>query len=275
MRKTVLNGCWFATALLLVGSIGSVATAQKTPAKPKTDNASSREVHVRIIERNGDEVREIERTFRMDGLSDPERDRMVTRLIDSVKAARTDGGKRRMTIIVEDNGDGRVTTRERDTSRNRSNDVYAWRDRTLRPGAPWFDRNWEFEFRRGADSMAHAMNRFRFSFPRDLDRRLARPFEDWSRGFNAGVKPSTIRGLDAYTNNPDRNQLTVRFTAPAKGDVLIVLTNPKGKEVARREVKNFSGEFIGQMELGRNPQGAYFITVTQNEDGAVKRVVVE
>lgn len=276
MKKTVLAGCWFATALLLVGVTGNIATAQKTPPKAKADAKMPHEVNVRIIERNGDEVREIERTFRMDGLSDPERDRMVMRLVDSVKAARTNGGKRRMTIIVEDNGDGRATTRERDRSPNRTNDVYTWRNRTPRPGNDFgFNRNWEFEFRRGADSMADAMSRMRFNFPRDLDRRLARPFEDWSRSFNANVKPSTIRGLDAYTNNPDRNQLTVRFTAPAKGNVLIVLTNPKGKEVARREVKDFSGEFIGQMDLGRNPQGTYFVTVTQNDDGAVKRVVVE
>lgn len=275
MRKTVLRGCWFAAALLLTGGFGSLATAQKTPSKPKADAKETREVNVRIIERNGNEVREIERTFRTDGLSDPERDRMVMRLIDSVKAARTDGGKRRMTIIVEDNNDNRIITRERNTSRNRANDVYTWRGPSTRPGAPWFNQNWEFEFRRGADSLADAMNRMRFNFPKDLDRRLARPFEDWSRGFNAGVKPSTIRGLDAYTNNPDRNQLTVRFTAPTKGNVLIVLTNPKGKEVARREVKDFSGEFIGQVDLGRNPQGTYFVTVTQNEDGAVKRVVVD
>ncbi len=275
MKKTVLWGRRFATALLITGGFSNLVTAQSTKPNAKTAAKESREVNVRIIERNGDQVQEIERTFRTDGLSDPERDKMVTRLVDSVKAARTNSGKRRMTIIVEDNDD-RTTTRERTPSRNRSNDIYTWRHRNAQPGNDFgFNRNWEFEFRRGADSLADAMNRMRFSFPRDLDRRLARPFEDWSRSFNAGIKPSTIRGLDAYTNNPDRNQLTVRFTAPAKGDVRIVLTNPKGNEVARREVKNFSGEFIGQMDLGRNPQGTYFVTVTQNEDGAVKRVVVD
>ena len=90
-----------------------------------------------------------------------------------------------------------------------------------------------------------------------------------------GGKSSTIRGLDAFPNNPDRNQLNVRFTAPVKGDVRIVVANPAGKEVAKRTLKDFSGEFVGQIDLGRNPTGTYFITVTQNEDGAVKRIVVE
>ena len=69
--------------------------------------------------------------------------------------------------------------------------------------------------------------------------------------------------------------LNVRFTAPAKGDALIVVTNPKGKEVARRELKEFSGEFVGQVDLGRKAEGVFFVTVTQNEDGAVRRIVLK
>jgi hypothetical protein len=89
------------------------------------------------------------------------------------------------------------------------------------------------------------------------------------------AKPSSVRGLDVYPNNPDKDQLNIRFTAPAKGDVSIVVTNTKGKEVARKDISDFSGEFIGQINLGRKAEGTYFVTVTQNEDGAVKRVVVD
>jgi hypothetical protein len=106
-----------------------------------------------------------------------------------------------------------------------------------------------------------------------MDRQFVRPFEDWNRNMN--TKPSSIRSLEAYPNNPDHNQLNLRFTAPAKGDVNIIVTNTKGKEVAHRELNDFSGEFIGQIDLGKNSQGTYFITVTQNEDGAVKRVVID
>lgn len=273
MKKTVLSGYRFVTALLLAAAVSNAAVAQKKelPTK-KTDD---REVNVRIIERNGDEVREIERTYKIDGMTDPERDKMVMKLVDSLKATRKDGRKRQMTIIVEDNDGDRVVTRERIRPNDRrSADVYAWRNRTPRPGAPlWNDREWQFEFRREADSLADRMSRFRFQFPRDFDRQIARPFEDWAR--NMGTKTSTIRGLEAYPNNPDRNQLNLRFTAPAKGDVSIVVTNPKGKEVAKRDIKDFSGEFVGQIDLGKNPKGAYFVTVTQNEDGAVKRIVIE
>lgn len=275
MKKTVFAWHRFVPVLLLTGGLSGIAIAQKSESpKPKS---KGNEVNVRIIERNGDQVKEIERTYRIDGMTDPERDKMVMKLVDSLKAARKgSNSKRQMTIIVEDNDGDRIVTRER-TSPNRKGipgDVYVQRGRTPRSGSdPWSNQTWQYEFRRGSDSLADRLNRFKLQIPRDWDRQLARPFEDWAR--NVNVKPSSIRGLDAYPNNPDHDQLNVRFTAPAKGDVTIIVTNPKGKEVARREIKDFSGEFVGQIDLGKKPQGTYFVTVTQNEDGAVKRIVVE
>ncbi|WP_077922155.1 T9SS type A sorting domain-containing protein [Spirosoma sp. 209] len=271
MKKTVFAGYRFASVLLLMGTLSSVAVAQKNESSDK--KAADRDVNVRIIERNGNEVREIERTYRIEGMTDPERDKLVMKLVDSLKATRKDGGKRQMTIIVEDGEGDRIVTRERYRTDGKPGDAWVMRNRLPRTGISPRNREWEFELRRGADSLADRMDRFRFQFPRDFDRQFARPFEDWARNLN--TKTSTIRGLDAYPNNPDRNQLNVRFTAPAKGNVTIIVTNPKGKEVARRELNDFSGEFVGQIDLGKKPQGTYFITVTQNEDGAVKRIVVD
>jgi hypothetical protein len=274
MKKTVILLRRFVPALFIIGSVSGIATAQKAGSSTKND-----EVNVRIIERNGDEVRETERTYHVNGLTDPERDRLVMKLVDSLKTARkAKGGKRQMTIIVEDNDGDRIVKRERITPRIKRapNDIYVQRGKIPRLQNDQWGKDgqtWRYEFRRGADSLADRLNRFKMQIPRDWDQQLVRPFEDWSRNFTN--KPSTIRGLDAYPNNPDRGQLNVRFTAPAKGDVSIIVTNPKGKEVARREIKDFSGEFVGQIDLGKNTQGAYFITVTQNEDGAVKRIVID
>ena len=273
MKKTVFAGSRFVPALLLAVTLSGVATAQKT-ATPSPKSGKD-DISVKIIERNGSEIREIERTYHVNGMSDPERDKLVMKLVDSLKASRKDGSRRQMTIIVEDNdGDQRIT-RERFNPGKRG----AFGDAYVRGKLPqanrdfWNGKTWQYEFRRGADSLTDQFNRFKFQMPKDFDRQIARPFEDWARNFNS--KPSTIRGLDAYPNNPDHNQLNVRFTAPSKGDVSIVVTNPKGKEVAKRDIKDFSGEFVGQIDLGKHPQGTYFITVTQNEDGAVKRIVVD
>ncbi len=275
MKKTVFVHSRFVPAFLLLIGLSSIATAQKTESTaPKSVD---KEISVRIIERNGTDVRETERTYRIDGMTDQEKDRMVMKLVDSLKANRKGAGSRRqMTIIVEDTDGDRVVTRERmNSGRDRApDDAYARRGSQSRSNRDsWNGQTWQYEFRRGADSLADQMSRFRFQMPRDWDRQLARPFEDWARNFSS--KPSTIRGLDAYPNNPDRNQLNVRFTAPSKGDVSIVVTNAKGNQVVRRDLKDFSGEFVGQIDLGKKAQGAYFITVTQNEDGAVKRILVD
>ncbi|MVM40092.1 T9SS type A sorting domain-containing protein [Spirosoma sp. HMF3257] len=274
MKKTVLAVSRFTPVLLLAVAFGGVAQAQQTESS--SPKSATNEVNVRIIERNGDEVREVERTYRMDGMTDPQRDKLVMKLVDSLKATRKDGRKRQMTIIVEDNDSDRIVSRRRmgPGMKRIPDDAYAFRNRLPRNDRNFQDnQTWQYEFRRGADSMADQLRRFKLEFPKDFDRQLIRPFEDWSR--NLGGKPSTIRGLDAFPNNPDRDQLNVRFTAPSKGDVSIIVTNPKGKEVAKREIKDFSGEFVGQIDLGKKAQGTYFITVTQNEDGAVKRIIVE
>lgn len=275
MRKTDFVRCRFVQAVVLTLGLSGLAVAQNP--KSTAPGSADKKVNVRIIERNGTDVRETERTFRIDGMTDPERDRLVMKLVDSLKARQKGpGSKRQMTIIVEDTDGDRIVTRERTTPGNgrAPADAYARRNRQPQTNRESRDnQTWQYEFRRGADSLADQMSRFRFQMPRDWDRQLARPFEDWARNFS--TKPSTIRGLDAYPNNPDRNQLNVRFTAPAKGDVVMSVTNSKGKEVARRELTDFSGEFVGQIDLGKKPQGAYFITVTQNDDGAVKRIVVD
>ena len=275
MKKTDFVRYRFVPAVLLTAGLSGLTMAQK--ADTSAPIPAGKEVNIRIIERNGTDVRETERTYHIDGMTDPERDRLVMKLVDSLKATRKgSAGKRQMTITVDDTNGERTITKERSVpGKNRAPaDVYVRRGRQPRTSVdPWTNQTWQYEFRRGADSLADQMSRFKFQFPRDWDRQLARPFEDWARNMNG--KPSTIRGLDAYPNNPDRNQLNIRFTAPAKGDVSIVVTNTKGKEVARRDLKDFSGEFVGQIDLGKKPPGTYFLTVTQNEDGAVKRVLID
>jgi hypothetical protein len=270
MKKTAFIWTRFVPVLLLTSSLSGITLAQK--AKSTAPKAAENEMNVRVIERNGNEVREIERTYRIDGLSDLERDKLVMKLVDSLKTARKGSGKRQMTIIVDDNHGDRIVTRERNA--RVPGDALArrnWQPKT-NTGPFGDNRTWRYELRRGADSLALNLDRLQFQF-KDMDRQFVRPFEDWNRNMNS--KPSSIRGLDAYPNNPDHNQLNLRFTAPAKGDVNILVTNTKGKEVARRELKDFSGEFIGQIDLGKSSQGTYFITVTQNEDGAVKRIVID
>ncbi|ARK09888.2 T9SS C-terminal target domain-containing protein [Fibrella sp. ES10-3-2-2] len=332
MKKTVNTLLQFVLGTCLTTGLTGTVLAQ-TPAPAKT----SGEMRLKVTERNGNELREIERTYRLDGMTDAKRDAIVNKLIDSLRATRK-GKDSQISVTIEDE---RGTDRIRFNNRNGATQdavggiqvmpgpgsrVRGYTYSTPRtPGAPatprtprtpkspdvviaprdfeidgtfTFDddslggrRTRVFRFdRRNLDSMAKNMKEFGYRVEREfapladrlsrvqglrgLDERLAMPFETWSRA-GGGTQASTIRGLDAYPSNPDKFMLNVRFTAPGKGDALIVVTNPKGKEVARRELKDFTGEFVGQIDLGRKAEGVFFVTVTQNEDGAVRRVVLK
>ncbi|KAB7732930.1 T9SS type A sorting domain-containing protein [Rudanella paleaurantiibacter] len=235
--------------------IGLAVTPTLAQQSSKNKTAEGEDVTIKIIERNGDQVRETTRTYKLN--SNDDRDQIAMKLVDSIKAARPNERNRQMTIIIDQIDGTRV--------RERPGDVYARR--------PYVSPNWQYNFRMNVDSLVTNTERF---FRRDIEPELNRAFDGWSRTYNVRNKPSTIRGLSAYPNNPDKDQLNVRFTAPAKGDIQIVVTNAKGKEVARRELKDFSGEFVGQIDLGKKGSaGVYFLSVTQNEDGAVQRVVIE
>ena len=94
----------------------------------------------------------------------------------------------------------------------------------------------------------------------------------WS---NEEMASGSVRSLNAYPNNPDNGVLNLRFSTPEPGDVHITVTDTQGKEVGKKTIKDFSGEFVGQIELKKNTKGTLFVTVVQNEDGTVRRVLLK
>jgi hypothetical protein len=93
---------------------------------------------------------------------------------------------------------------------------------------------------------------------------------------NGTTSSRTVKALHAYPNQPSNGRLNITFQTPEKGDVTIVVTDVEGKEVAREKVKDFFGKYLGQVELKRGGEkGTYFVTVSQGNDGAVRRVVIE
>ncbi len=106
--------------------------------------------------------------------------------------------------------------------------------------------------------------------------------EEFKRNFNIDMKDfdfmnesKTVKALKIYPNKPFDNKLNLKFHAPEKGDVNVVVTDINGKEVGSQKFKDFQGDFMGQVDLKKNVKGTVFVTVTQGEDGTSKRVVIE
>ncbi len=85
----------------------------------------------------------------------------------------------------------------------------------------------------------------------------------------------TIQGLSGKQNQPFNGKLNVRFKAPTKGNVTIAVSDVNGKEIATETVKDFQGDYFGQIDLKKASAGVYFLRVTQGNDGAVRRVEVK
>ena len=85
----------------------------------------------------------------------------------------------------------------------------------------------------------------------------------------------TIQGLSGKQNQPFNGKLNVRFKAPQKGNVTIAVSDVNGKEIATETVKDFQGDYLGQIDLKKASAGIYFLRVTQGNDGAVRRVEVK
>ena len=85
----------------------------------------------------------------------------------------------------------------------------------------------------------------------------------------------TVHGLSAEPNQPFNGKLNVEFTAPEKGNVTIAVTDVNGKEIASEVLKDFQGDYLGQIDLKKAAAGVYFLRVTQGNDGAVRRVEVK
>jgi hypothetical protein len=105
--------------------------------------------------------------------------------------------------------------------------------------------------------------------------------EDFGSKFNGGNfnfdmagSSKTVKDLNAFPNKPNNNKLNVKFEAPEKGDVTIRVTDLTGKEIGIEKLQDFSGEYIGQIDLKGNSKGTVFVTVVQGDDGSTRRVVL-
>jgi hypothetical protein len=244
--------------------VGFDAQAQSKENKKQTT------IKIKVVEKNDSRTRVIERNYTTDLMSDGEQKAFVDKVLDSLGL---DGsGQKQISIIVD--SDDEVSQNDQDRHRviirekkpNTSHEPMLWRD-----------DNHTFRF--DTDEMEGSIHRIEKDMrPRievlrkDMERFGDRMGNLWT---NDLMQAGSVRGLNAYPNNPNNGVLNLRFNAPEAGDVVITVTDTQGKEVGRKSIKDFSGEFVGQVEIKKNIQGTLFVTVVQNEDGAVRKIALK
>lgn len=286
------------TLIALVVGLGVATTAMSQDDKKENRESNKDKVTVRISmsEEKDGKTETIEKTYTYNNLSDSEREEKIKAVVDSLRATNKDATNRRLSVTIEE-GDApmrekirkeeRVVIVPKDGKSREKTRVYKYGPGDSRVET-WNDGKRHYEFNFDEKAFADRMKRVEKEIAPKM-KKLEHDMDEWGRNFepkfrefwhgdiNMGSsgKAATIRGLEAFPNNPEKDELNVRFYAPNKGDVTITVTDTKGKQVSKKEIKDFSGDYIGQLDLHKNSKGIYFISVIQNEDGAVKRIVVE
>lgn len=272
-------------SLLVLMGVGSAVSAQSTE-----ENKTS--IQIRVTEKKDGKTQVNERRYELNSMPDAEQKRFVDKVLDSLGV---DGkGQQQVSIIVNDNvGKLRVESRgpgdrsladngprQRVEVRSHHDDepvILDWRDG---------DNSFHFDteelrgsVRRMQKELEPKLNELRRNIEPGLNtmQRKLEGMGDRMTGFwsNEGMATGRVQSLSAYPNNPDNSVLNLRFSVPEPGDVHITVTDTQGKEVGKKTIKDFSGEFVGQIELKKNTKGTLFVTVVQNEDGTVRRVVLK
>jgi Secretion system C-terminal sorting domain len=273
------------TALML--TIGMSAMAQKNISQNIDEKDGKLRIHVESSENGKKEV--FERNYDVKGMSQDEKDKLVNRVTDSLWTASGDGTRKQIRIKVDRYGDnanpnpddndlpfsfnspkGKTKKRveiykdgkkiEKDLDGDGDSDITMF----FKDFGNDMEKKFKnFDHKEMFSSIEPMVKNFKFKVDSDI------------KDFDFMNESKTVKALKIYPNKPFDNKLNLKFYAPEKGDVSVIVTDINGKEVGSQKFKDFQGDFMGQVDLKKNVKGTLFVTVTQGQDGTAKRVVVE
>lgn len=283
----------------LLAAIALTSFASFAQEKKKEKNTT----RIRIEQDIDGQTKVHEKSFDVTGLSDKQRENLIQNYQDSVMAKNKDKVRGTKVEVESFSGDEKEL-------RNDNGDHFSYNYNTDRPRTRVYSRGRNgndkehFEFRRDDDDIVirdkprvrvyrrDGDNQFEEDFNLKLDMKdldldmkglnnnlnqIGKDLQFEFRSlpdvfaFDGTASSKTVRGLSVYPNNPKTDVLNIRFSSQEKGDVSIKVLDLKGNVIAKDEIKDFSGEYVGQINIGKQ-KGVVFVMVTQGEDGTVKRV---
>lgn len=275
MKKTlllILCGLSLTTLAQKQKESGVAPSGMPPVSISKSINDDNGKLHIQVEkEENGKKIK-FDQTYDVAKMNEAQKQALIERVSDSLGV--NDKSGKRMKIRIKSN--------------DMDGDHFVMRRGTPPPMPPRMKRDdadlekefgykFDIDMDKGMDHLDKQLKEFNFNFdePVKIIRRFGNKMPDMMHYFNDGNEAKTVQTLRAYPNNPFNNRLNIKFEAPEKGDVTITITDITGKEIGRDVIKDFSGEYVGQIELKKAEKGTYFVTVVQGKDGSVKRVVVE
>lgn len=262
MKKLLLTTLVFASVFTNVSTVFSQSTVTQKS-----------EIKVRIEQNIDGKVTIQEKVIDATGMNETERQAVIDSVQDSMAGGANVGSKRMKISIEENDSEDRFSHRDGLDSDVR---VYTFKDNApklrnnnqLSSG----DSDWQRNFDNGVKRLDHNIE----IWGNNLEQRLESigKSKDWQSQTFLN-KSTSVRSLDVFPNRPDSHIINLRFYVPTEGDVVIKIMDVNGKAVATETVKNFKGDYVGQIELKKNTTGTFFVIVSQNKDGITKRIVID
>ena len=272
------------TALML--TLGMSAMAQKNISQNIDEKDGKLRIHVESSENGKKEV--FERNYDVKGMSQDEKDKLINRVTDSLWTASGDGTRKQIRIKVDRNENRRMDSDDDDVPFSLNSpkgktkkrvEIYKDGKKVEKDLDGDGDNDVTMFFKDFGDDMEKKFKDFdhkkMFSSIEPMMKDLKFKFDGDMKDFDFMNESKTVKALKIYPNKPFDNKLNLKFYAPEKGDVSVIVTDINGKEVGSQKFKDFQGDFMGQVDLKKNVKGTLFVTVTQGQDGTAKRVVVE
>ena len=273
------------TALML--TIGMSAMAQKNISQNIEEKDGKLKIHVESSQDGKKEV--FEKTYNVKDMSSEAKEQLINRITDSLWTSSGEGNRKQIRIKVDRNGDNANSNSDDNDmpfSLNSPNgktkkrvEIYKDGKKIEKDSDGNFSDDMTIFFKDFGKDMENKFKNFdhkeMFSSMEPMMKDLKFKFDGDMKDFDFLNESKTVKALKIYPNKPFDNKLNLKFYAPEKGDVSVIVTDLNGKEVGSQKFKDFQGDFMGQVDLKKNVKGTLFVTVTQGQDGTAKRVVVE
>lgn len=258
---------WLLILAIILGPV--VGMAQETEKSDK--------IKIRIETTENGKKKVVEKEIDASGMSQQEREKVIEEFQDSV--VKDLKKSKRTKIVITDDNNKLFKDEDRFSFDFDSEDeeVFNWNegDRN-RPEVHIYKKKLKkgSDLEYGLDRFEDTMRYLGEEIPRRIERNLPRVYT-WNNGLFISDGESTVQSLDVFPNRPSNNMVNVRFYAPNAGDVSITILDIEGNVVGKEKVKNFEGEFAGQIKIDKKASGSYFVIVAQGEDGITRKVKVD
>jgi len=261
------------TALML--TLGMSVIAQKSISQNIEDKNGKITINIESSEDGKKEV--FNKSYNVEGMTDAEKEKLISRVTDSLWTASGDDGKRKQfKIKIDKNEDNQIKSDDDSDNQFSLNSPHG---KTKKKVEIYQDGKRIEKDLDGNDDLT--------IFFKDFGDDMEKKFKNFDhkkmfgssnpmmKDFDFTNESKTVKALEIYQNKPFDNKLNLKFHTPEKGDVNVIVTDINGKEIGSQKIKDFQGDFMGQVDLKKNVRGTIFVTVTQGQDGTVKRVVIE